>query len=302
MSCKILLCDPIPDTVKNRLEAAGHHVDVKHGMSPEELAEVIAPYAGVVVRSATKVRQVAIDKAENLKVIVRGGVGIDNIDHEYARGKGISVRNTPTATSNSVAELALGHMFSLARHIPQGTMTLKNGEWAKKQLKGTELLGKTLGLIGIGRIGAELAKKALALGMDVIAYDLYVTESPVEGVKLVSQDEALANADYISLHIPFDKEKGASIGKAEFDKMKDGVYLVNCARGGVVDEDAMLAALDSGKLAGAGIDVYLGEPNPRPDVVGHTKVFCTPHLGASTAEGQDRVADLVVEVLLEELG
>ena len=302
MSCKILLCDPIPDTVKNRLEAAGHHVDVKHGMSPEELAEVIAPYAGVVVRSATKVRQVAIDKAENLKVIVRGGVGIDNIDHEYARSKGISVRNTPTATSNSVAELAMGHMFSLARHIPEGTMTLRNGEWAKKQLKGTELLGKTLGLIGIGRIGAELAKKALALGMDVIAYDLYVTESPVEGVKLVSQDEVLANADYISLHIPFDKEKGAAVGKAEFDKMKDGVYLVNCARGGVVDEDAMLAALDNGKLAGAGIDVFIGEPTPRPDVVGHPKVFCTPHVGASTAEGQDRVADLVVEVLLEELG
>jgi len=302
MSCKILLCDPIPDTVKNRLEAAGHHVDVKHGMSPEELAEVIAPYAGVVVRSATKVRQVAIDKAENLKVIVRGGVGIDNIDHEYARSKGISVRNTPTATSNSVAELAMGHMFSLARHIPEGTMTLRNGEWAKKQLKGTELLGKTLGLIGIGRIGAELAKKALALGMDVIAYDLYVTESPVEGVKLVSQDEVLANADYISLHIPFDKEKGAAVGTAEFAKMKDGVYLVNCARGGVVDEDAMLAALDSGKLAGAGVDVFIGEPTPRPDVVGHPKVFCTPHVGASTAEGQDRVADLVVEVLLEELG
>jgi len=302
MSCKILLCDPIPESVKERLEAAGHHVDVKHGMSPEELAEVIAPYSGVVVRSATKVRKVAIDKAENLKVIVRGGVGIDNIDHEYARSKGISVRNTPTATSNSVAELALGMMFALARHIPQGTMTLKNGEWAKKQLKGTELLGKTLGLIGIGRIGAELAKKALALGMDVVAYDLYITESPVEGVRMAEMDEVLASADYISLHIPFDKEKGASIGEAEFSKMKKGAYLVNCARGGVVDEDAMLTALDSGQIAGAGVDVFLGEPEPRADVVGHPKVICTPHLGASTAEGQDRVADLVVEVLLEELG
>lgn len=302
MSCKILLCDPIPDTVQQKLEAAGHHVDIKHGMSPEELAGVIEPYAGVVVRSATKVRTPAIDAGKNLKVIVRGGVGIDNIDHEYARSKGISVRNTPTATSNSVAELALGHMFALARHIPQGTMTLKSGDWAKKQLKGTELLDKTLGLIGLGRIGAELAKKALALGMDVIAYDLFVKESPLPGVKLTTQDEVLANADYVSLHIPFDKEKGPSIGKAEFDKMKDGAYLVNCARGGVVDEDAMLDALNSGKLAGAAVDVFLGEPKPREDVVGHPKVICTPHLGASTAEGQDRVADLVVDVLLEELG
>jgi len=301
MSCKILLCDPIPDSVQQRLEAAGHHVDVKTGMSPEELAEVIEPYAGVVVRSATKVRQPAIDRGKNLKVIVRGGVGIDNIDHEYARGKGISVRNTPTATSNSVAELALGHMMALARHIPQGTMTLKSGDWAKKQLKGTELLGKTLGLIGIGRIGTELARKAMALGMDVIAYDLYVAESPLEGIEMVARDEALARADYLSLHLPFDKEKGADIGAAEFAKMKDGAYLVNCARGGVVDEDAMLAALDSGKLAGAGVDVFVGEPAPRAEVIGHPQVICTPHLGASTAEGQDRVADLVVEVLLEEL-
>jgi D-3-phosphoglycerate dehydrogenase len=302
MSCKILLCDPIPDTVKTRLEKAGHHVDIKHGMTPEELAEVIAPYTAVVVRSATKVRKVAIEKAENLKVIVRGGVGIDNIDHEFARSKGIKVLNTPTATSNSVAELALGFMFALARHIPEGTITLRNGEWAKKQLKGTELLDKTLGLIGIGRIGAELAKKALALGMTVIAYDLFLKESPVKGVKMVTLDEALAKADYVSLHIPFDKEKGAAIGKAEFDKMKSGAYLINCARGGVVDEDAMLAALDGGKLAGAGIDVFIGEPTPKPEVVGHTKVFCTPHIGASTVEGQDRVADLVVDVLLEELG
>lgn len=302
MSCKILIADPLPDSARKKLEDAGHNVDVKTGMSPEELVEAIPEYAGVVVRSATKVRQPAIDAGANLKVIVRGGVGIDNIDHEYARSKGISVRNTPTATSNSVSELALGHMFALARHIPQGTMTLKGGEWAKKQLKGTELLGKTLGLIGIGRIGAELAKKALALGMKVIAYDLYVSESPVAGVEMAERDEVLANADYLSLHIPFDKEAGPSIGAAEFEKMKDGAYLVNCARGGVVDEDAMLAALDSGKLAGAAVDVFLGEPKPREDVVSHPKVICTPHLGASTAEGQDRVADLVVEVLLEELG
>jgi D-3-phosphoglycerate dehydrogenase len=302
MSCKILLCDPIPDTVKTRLEKAGHKVDMKTGMTPEELAEMIEPYTAVVVRSATKVRKVAIEKAKNLKVIVRGGVGIDNIDHEFAKSKGIKVLNTPTATSNSVAELALAYMFALARRIPDGTISMRKGEWAKKAFKGTELLDKTLGLIGIGRIGAELAKKALALGMTVIAYDLYVKKSPVEGVKMVGMDEVLTKSDYVSLHIPLDKEKGAAIGKAELDKMKKGAYLINCARGGVVDEDAMLEALNSGKLAGAGIDVYVGEPTPKPEVATHPKVYCTPHIGASTVEGQDRVADLVVEVLLEELG
>jgi D-3-phosphoglycerate dehydrogenase len=301
MSCKILIADSLPESAKNALEKAGHKVTVKTGMSPEELAAFIEPFSAVVVRSATKVRKPAIDAGKNLKVIVRGGVGIDNIDHEYAKGKGIKVLNTPAATSNSVAELALGFMLGLARHIPQGTASVKAGKWEKKAFAGTELLGKTLGLIGIGRIGGELAKKALALGMKVAAYDLYVKDSPVAGVKMVTRDEALAAGDYISLHIPLDKAKGADIGRAEFAKMKDGVYLINCARGGVVDEDALLEALNSGKVAGAGIDVYVGEPEFRKDLAAHPNVICMPHVGASTKEGQDRVADLVVQVLLEEL-
>lgn len=301
MAYKVLICDALPDYTPKKLEDAGYQVTVKTGMSPEELVATIPDYHAVVIRSATKVRVPAIDAGKNLKVIIRGGVGIDNIDHEYARSKGISVRNTPAATSNSVAELALGLMLSLARHIPQGTMTLKNGEWAKKQLKGTEIMGKTLGLVGAGRIGVALAQKCMALGMKVIAYDLYIKESPADGIEMVDLDQVLRESDYISLHIPFDKETGAVIRSAEFDKMKSSAYLVNCARGGVVDEDDLLKALDSGKLAGAAVDVFVGEPNPRADVVGHAKVICTPHLGASAEEGQDRIVDILLDVLKEEL-
>lgn len=301
MAYKVLICDQLPDYAKKRFEDAGFEVDVKVGMDSDELLKTIPDYHACVIRSATKVREPHIDAGTNLKVVIRGGVGIDNIDHAYAKTKGVSVRNTPAATSNAVAELALGHMFALARHIVQGTMTLKNGEWAKKSLKGTELAGKTLGLIGVGRIGACLAEKCMALGMDVIAYDLYVKESPLEGIKMVELDDVLKNSDYISLHIPFDKEKGATVGEREFGLMKPTAYLVNCARGGTVDEDAMLKALDEGKFAAAAVDVFVGEPKPREDVCTHPKVICTPHLGASAVEGQDRIVDIVEEILKEEL-
>lgn len=302
MAYKVLICDQLPDYAPMRFEDAGFEVTVKTGMDHDELLKTLPGYNACVIRSATKVREPHIDAAiDSLKVIIRGGVGIDNIDHEYAKSKGVSVRNTPAATSNSVAELALGLMLSLARHIPKGTMTLKNGEWAKKKLKGTEIAGKTLGLIGVGRIGASLAAKCMALGMKVVAYDLFVKDAPAAGIEMKELDDVLAEADYISLHIPFDKKVGATIGKDQLAKMKDGAYLVNCARGGTVDEDAMLAALDSGKLAGAALDVFVGEPEPRADVVGHEKVICTPHIGASAVEGQDRIVDIVEEILKEEL-
>jgi D-3-phosphoglycerate dehydrogenase len=302
MAYKVLICDQLPAYAAKRFEDAGFEVTTKTGMDSDELLATLPGYHAAIIRSATKVREPHIDAAiDTLKVVIRGGVGIDNIDHEYARSKGVSIRNTPAATSNSVAELALGLMLSLARHIVKGTTTLKNGDWAKKKLKGTEIAGKTLGLIGVGRIGACLAEKCMALGMSVVAYDKYVKESPMEGITMMELDDVLAKADYISLHIPFDKKVGATIGADQFAKMKDGVYLVNCARGGTVDEDAMLAALDSGKLAGAGLDVFVGEPEPRADVVGHEKVICTPHIGASAVEGQDRIVDIVEEILKEEL-
>ena len=301
MAYKVLICDQLPAYAPKRFEDAGFEVTVKTGMDADELEKTIPDYHACVIRSATKVRERHIDAGKNLKVIIRGGVGIDNIDHAYAKEKGVSVRNTPAATSNAVAELALGHMLALARHIPQGTMTMKNGEWAKKALKGTEIMGKTLGLVGAGRIGVCLAEKCMALGMDVIAYDLYIKESPAPGIKMVELEEVLKNSDYISLHIPFDKEKGATIGEKEFKMMKNSAYLVNCARGGTVDEDAMLAALDAGEIAGAAVDCFVGEPEPRADVTGHAKVICTPHLGASAVEGQDRIVDIVEEILKEEL-
>ena len=257
----------------------------------------------MIVRSATKVRVPVIDAAKNLKVIIRGGVGIDNIDVDYARSKGIEVRNTPAASSPSVAELALGHMFSVYRFIAASTWRMRQGEdfkKIKKESQGRELAGKTLGIIGIGRIGKELAKRALALGMKVIAYDAYVTDPGIEGVTMVSFDELLSQADIISLHVP--KTDKPIIGREEFAKMKDGAVIINTARGGVVDEDALLEALDSGKLYGAAIDVFVGEPNPKPELVNHPKVSVTPHLGASTNEAQERIGEEIIKILNEVFG
>ncbi|MCD6125131.1 3-phosphoglycerate dehydrogenase [bacterium] len=300
---KILVCDKISPTAIERMKALGHEVVVKTGMTPEELIETVPPFEAMIVRSATKVRVPVIDAAKNLKVIIRGGVGIDNIDVDYARSKGIEVRNTPAASSPSVAELALGHMFSVYRFIAASTWRMRQGEdfkKIKKESQGRELAGKTLGIIGIGRIGKELAKRALALGMKVIAYDAYVTDPGIEGVTMVSFDELLSQADIISLHVP--KTDKPIIGREEFAKMKDGAVIINTARGGVVDEDALLEALDSGKLYGAAIDVFVGEPNPKPELVNHPKVSVTPHLGASTNEAQERIGEEIIKILNEVFG
>ena len=300
---KILVCDKISPTAIERMKALGHEVVVKTGMTPEELIETVPPFDAMIVRSATKVRVPVIDAAKNLKVIIRGGVGIDNIDVDYARSKGIEVRNTPAASSPSVAELALGHMFSVYRFIAASTWRMRQGEdfkKIKKESQGRELAGKTLGIIGIGRIGKELAKRALALGMKVIAYDAYVTDPGIEGVTMVSFDELLSQADIISLHVP--KTDKPIIGCEEFTKMKDGAIIINTARGGVVDEDALLEALDSGKLYGAAIDVFVGEPNPKPELVNHPKVSVTPHLGASTNEAQERIGEEIIKILNEVFG
>ena len=300
---EILVCDPISPKGVEILKAAGHEVDVNDNISAEDLDKVIRKYDGVIVRSRTKIRQPQIDLAKNLKVIARGGVGLDNIDADYAKGKGIKVVNTPEAASVSVAELALAHMFALARQIVRGTKGCETGKWEKKEIKGIELMDKTLGLIGVGRIGQELAKRCHALGMRVIGYDLYVKQSPLPGIiEMYDElDDMLPHADFISLHIPFDPNVGNTLGAKEIARMKKGSYVINCARGGTVDEQALLGALNSGHIAGAGLDVFETEPPTCSLLLEHPNTTLTPHLGAQTKEGSARVGIAVAEVMIEAL-
>jgi D-3-phosphoglycerate dehydrogenase len=294
---KVLVCDKTEKECIEQMRAAGLTVDANFEITPEDLMTVLPAYDVAVVRSRTKIRQPLIDVCPNLKLIVRGGVGLDTIDVEYARGKGITVKNTPLASSDSVAELAIGYMFALARSICKATSTMKAEKWEKKAFEGVELGGKTLGLIGIGNIGKEVAARANALGMTVIASDPYVKEAA--GVKLVSLDELLAKADYISLHLPKTKESADMIGAAQFAKMKDGVRIINCARGGIVNEQALYDALNSGKVAGAAIDVFAEEPPTDWKLLKLDNVIGSPHIGAQTKEAQGRVAAEVAEKLIE---
>ena len=294
---KILVCDKTESSAIEKMRAAGLSVDTNFEITPEELPGVLPNYDGCVVRSRTKIRQPLIDVCPNLKVIVRGGVGLDTIDAEYARSKGITVMNTPKASSASVAELAIGFMFMLARNLYKATATVKDQKWEKKAFEGVELGGKTLGLIGIGNIGREVAKRAAALGMTVVAFDPYVKESA--DVKLVDLDELLAQADYISLHLPKTKESAGMIGKAQFEKMKAGVRIVNCARGGLVDEAALYEALTNGKVAGAALDVFAEEPPTDWRLLKLDNVIGSPHIGAATFEAQGRVGAEVAEKLIE---
>jgi D-3-phosphoglycerate dehydrogenase len=296
---KVLICDKTEAEAIEKMRAAGLTVDVRDDITPEELPAVLPNYDGCVVRSRTKIRQPLIDQCPNLKVIVRGGVGLDNIDADYARAKGITVLNTPRASSASVAELAIGFMFALARSLYQATATMKAEKWEKKRFEGEELGGKTLGLIGVGNIGREVARRAAALGMTVIAYDPYVSPQDVPEVRLVSLNELLERSDYISLHLPKTAETTNMIGAEQFARMKDGVRLINCARGGIVDENALYDALVSGTVAGAALDVFAEEPPSDWRLVKLDNVICSPHIGASTKEAQQRVGAEVAEKLIE---
>lgn len=299
---RILANDGMDKAAVKHLEDLGHEVCL-NSYSIEELKTELKDFDCIVIRSATKIREELIDAVagSRLKLIVRAGVGMDNIDIQYAEDKGIKVRNTPNSSSASVAELAIGHMFSLARFIGISNVTMRNGEWNKKAYKGTEIAGKTLGLIGFGRIAREVAKRALALGMSVIYTDIMGAGVGMEGCTFVSEEELIKSSDYISLHIPFIKEMGPTLYKAKFEMMKDGVYIINCARGGVVCEDGLLEALNSGKVAGAGIDVFEEEPTKNETLVNHPKVSVTPHIGASTAEAQQRIGVETYNVILKEL-
>lgn len=294
---KVLICDPTDAQAIEQMRAAGIEVDVRDDISAEELPQVLPAYDGMVVRSRTKVRAPLIDVAENLKVIVRGGVGLDNIDVDHARSKGIAVLNTPSASSASVAEQTIGYLFCLARHLPQATASMKAGLWEKKEFKGTELSGKRLGLIGCGRIGQEVAKRANALGMDVVFYRR--TECEVDYAQQVSLDELIRTSDYISLHVPHTEETHNVLDAEAFAKMKEGVYIVNCGRGGTLDEDALFEAIQSGKVAGAALDVYAEEPSKGHKLFTLEQVIGSPHVGAATQEAQARVGSEVAEKMIE---
>jgi D-3-phosphoglycerate dehydrogenase len=275
-------------------------------LNPQELIVQIAEYDCIIVRSATKVTKEVIEAGKNLKAIARGGVGVDNIDVATAKEKNIPVLNTPGASAVSVAELAIAHMFALSRFLHVSKMEMMQGRWPKKEYSlGVELTGKKLGLIGFGNIGKEVARRAIGLGMQVMAYD--PPFQPMDFVvNITTKEKLLAQSDIISLHIPLDKQ-GAAIGTKEFELMKKGVMLVNCARGGVVDETALLEALNNGKVSAAALDVFVNEPptEAQKALIEHPRVSVSPHIGGATIEGQERVgieiAQRVVKALNPEL-
>jgi D-3-phosphoglycerate dehydrogenase len=298
---KVLIADPIPDEAIELMQKAGLNVDIKIGLSKDELIDIITNYDALVVRSQTKVTRDVIDAASNLKIIGRAGVGIDNIDIEAATQRGIVVVNTPGGNAVSAAEHTLTLIFAVVRKIYQAVKSVKEGKWDRKKFVGIELRGKTLGIIGLGRVGFEVAKRARALEMNVLAYDPYISEERAReaGARLVSFKELLENSDIITIHVPKTKETEKLISKKEFEMMKNGVYIINCARGGIVDESALYEALIGGKVSGAALDVYEKEP-PGSDnpLLRLDNVVTTPHLGASTREAQISVGLTIADEMI----
>ncbi len=310
---KILANDGIDPIGKTLLEKAGFQV-VTVTVPQDQLASALQHYDALTVRSATKVRKELIDACPNLRLIGRGGVGMDNIDVEYARSKGIAVVNTPAASSLSVAELVFAHLFTGIRFLQDANRKMpmegntRFNDLKKAYAKGIELRGKTIGIIGFGRIGRETAKIALGLGMDVLAYDFNEVPATLTlqlsgntnvevPIKRASLDQLFSQSDFISLHVPYSEKP--VIGKAEFELIKTGAGLVNCSRGGTVDEQALLQALDSGKLAFAGLDVFENEPTPLQTLLSHPKVSLTPHIGASTNEAQERIGTELANLIID---
>ncbi len=302
---KILVSDKLDNEAVEMMKSAGFEVMVKTDMTPEQLLGVIPEYDAIVVRSATKVKREVIEKGTSLKLIARAGVGLDNVDKDAAKEKGIKVVNTPAATSISVAELALGMMFAAARQIVRGTEGLRAGKWEKSALKGIELHGKTLGIIGCGRIGCELASRAHALGMKVLGSDLEGICDPSKlkcyHIEFTSHEEVMKNSDFISLHVPLTEQTKHMINRDSIAKMKKGVIIVNCARGGVIQEVDLLEALDSGQVSRAAMDVYEVEPAKDNPLFKHQNFLGTPHIGANTEEGQKRAGIQIAELVIENL-
>lgn len=295
---RVLANDGLQKGAIDKLTSLGFEVINTH-YNKEILSDKLKEFDILVIRSATKITADILNqiKGGKLKLIVRAGVGVDNIDVPTAIKLGIEVKNTPNASSDSVAELVIGHMFALARFIAISNVTMRNGIWNKKKYEGTELQGKVLGIIGMGRIGKALAKKAEAIGMKVIYNDIFGKQNDLK-YEFVEFNKLLNSSDFISLHVPYDKDKGYLIRKEQFDMMKSGVYLINCSRGKVVEESALLEALNSGKVAGAGVDVFEEEPTKNQLLINNPKVSVTPHIGAATKEAQDRIGQEVVTTIV----
>jgi len=298
---KILVTDGLEAEALTLLRKA-HEVRSEE-LGAAALLEAVTPFHALIVRGRTKVTAEVIRRGTNLKVIGRAGVGVDNIDVEAATERKVAVVNAPTASTVSVAELAIGHMLSLARHLPEADRSVKDGKWAKKSLEGRELHGKVLGLLGSGRIGAEVAKRAQAFGMRVIAYDPYLVPATAEGlgIQLVDKSSLFRQADMISVHAALTPETKGLVGAAEFALMKRSAFLVNCARGEIVDEPALLEALRSGTIAGAALDVFSQEPPVRSPLLHAPHLVFTPHLGASTVEAQARAGAVIADQVLKAL-
>ncbi len=298
---RILAADGMEKGAVKALEEKGCEV-VQQFYEVEDLKQAVKEFDALVVRSATKVRVPVIDEAAaagRLKIIIRGGVGVDNIDVDYAKEKGIEVRNTPRASSQSVAELAMGHMFACARFLSVAGHSMREGKWEKKAYaKGIELQGRTLGIIGFGRIGQHLGIMAKAIGMKVVAFDIFHIPGIEEqlGIQYVDMDTLLAESDFISVHAPA-VDGGAIINAETIAKMKDGVCIINTSRGANLDENALLEGLNSGKVRAAGLDVWASEPSKNEALYAHPMVSCTPHIGASTVEAQKRIGAEIVDIL-----
>jgi len=299
---KILVCDPIHREGLEKLEEAGFEVDVKPAVSQEQLRKAVSEYDALIVRSRTKVTKDIIEAGKRLKSIGRAGVGLDNIDTETAKKRGIVVLNTPEAPAEAVAELTMGLILSLARNIPLADRTMKEDEWIKKKLMGWQLRGKTLGTVGLGNVGLKVAKLARAFGMKI----LITKRTPpapallkeLDG-KIIPLDDMLRRSDIVTIHVPLTPKTHSMIGEEQFELMKEGAYLINTSRGAIVNEKALLEALKSGKLAGAALDVYEEEPPRNLALIKMPNVVCTPHIGAQTREAQKAAATLIAEKIID---
>ena len=299
---KVLIADSLDkEAVEQIKQIKTLDVTVKTGLDEAGLVQIIPDFNAIVVRSATKVTRKVIEAGKNLELIIRAGIGLDNIDAAAAKEKGIKVANTPAATSISVAEHAFGMMLAAVRQHGKANLSMKAHKWEKKSLSGTELYQKTLGLIGVGRIGLEVARRAIAFGMKVVGYDIVPIKTDL-AIKQVSLDELLSQADLISLHIPLTDQSRHMISDTEFAKMKNGIIIINAARGGTVDEKALLAALNAGKVRAAALDVFEKEPPEDFSLIDHPNVIALPHIGAAAEEGQNRAGMEVAKILKEKMG
>lgn len=294
----ILITDGLDASAQAILRSCS--VDDRTGLTADELAKIIANYDALIVRGRTKVTASLLESASRLKVVGRAGVGVDNIDLAAAKERRVIIVNAPVSTTLAVAELTFGLLLSLARQIPRADSSMKDGRWLKKELEGTELHGRTLGILGMGHIGTEVARRARAFGMHVLGYDPLLTPEQIRGrvAEPVDRDELLARSDFISLHLPLTPATGRMFDAGQFARMKDGAFLVCAARGGIIDEAALLSALESGKIGGAALDVFELEPPGAMELVRHPRLIATPHIGAQTREAQSRAAeDIAHEVL-----